>query len=209
VFHRNAFFIRIAVVVTTCLRAGNGERGYSVSVCAASCASLTVRADSGRFGFTSRAMTAALGTSSCSSPSPLPLSRGPKKLTPENQHGLRHLAATARRCAIAGRLGQQSDEGRVGMRGFVLGSMLMLAMVSGAMPYPVALTILTLRWSSASAPLTIASVSIEPRTKPLIPTLPSSDCCPRRPAIALYPRSPFPARKQVVTTPTIPIKKAL
>ena len=82
-FHRNAFFIRIAVVVTTCLRAGNGERGYSVSVCAASCASLTVRADSGRFGFTSRAVTAALGTSSCSSPSPLPLSRGPKKLTPE------------------------------------------------------------------------------------------------------------------------------
>jgi hypothetical protein len=54
-----------------------------LSVCAASCASLTVRADSGRFGFTSRAMTAALGTSSCSSPSPLPLRRGPKKLTPE------------------------------------------------------------------------------------------------------------------------------
>jgi hypothetical protein len=64
VFHHNAFFIGIVRMVTACLRAGNGERGYS---------------------------------------------------------------------AIAGRLGQQSDEGRVGMRGFVLGSMLMLTMVSGAL----------------------------------------------------------------------------
>ena len=41
---------------------------------AASCASPIIGTDSGSFGFASRAMTAALGTSSCSRPSPLPLS---------------------------------------------------------------------------------------------------------------------------------------
>jgi hypothetical protein len=91
-----------------------------------------------------------IGNELMQQPQPLAAEQGAEKAHSRNQHGLRHLAATARRCAIAGRLGQQSDEGRVGMRGFVLGSMLMLAMVSGAMPYPVALTILTLRWSSAS-----------------------------------------------------------
>jgi hypothetical protein len=42
---------------------------------AASSASLNVRADSGIFGFVIMAMTAALGTSSCSSPSALALSK--------------------------------------------------------------------------------------------------------------------------------------
>ena len=138
-------------------------------------------------------------------------------------------------------LGTRLMKGNLGMRGFVVGSMLALAVASGALAEDArnvnvvnetgyGIKFLGFNnpgdddWTLAEdqrnvnivnatgygiAPLTIASVSIEPRTKPLIPTLPSSDCCPRRPAIALYPRSPFPARKQVVTTPTIPIKKAL
>jgi len=52
------------------------------SVRAASSASLNVRADSGSFGFVIMAMTAALGTSSCSSPSALALSKPLNQVIP-------------------------------------------------------------------------------------------------------------------------------
>ena len=66
------------------------------SVRAASCASLCMRADSGSFGFTNIAITAALGTSSCSRPSALPASKLVNQLTPvtlpPGRLRLRHVA---------------------------------------------------------------------------------------------------------------------
>src|SRR5262245_61200870 len=49
---------------------------------AASCASLGIRAASGSFGFANSAISATLGTSSCSSPSALPARRALNMLTP-------------------------------------------------------------------------------------------------------------------------------
>jgi len=49
---------------------------------AASCASFRVRSASGSLGFANKPISAALGTSSCSSPSPLPATRLLNQLTP-------------------------------------------------------------------------------------------------------------------------------